>query len=220
MFAYHFVARMTRILIFVAAATTALAIPARTAKDALRSYGIGLDNSSLVAALSDERDKVRGLAAAQLAAEHDDAALPKLREALHLERNTYVKFTLAQSLNSLGDSEGIYVLQSYCLDESAIITLRQLATYDLMDRGNEACWHAMVSYLNSEDDSIRESALLYLRKLPNAPKTPPSDLGSLLLQINKNDSLAYNRELAAEAIGRIGDQATKDALALRLKNKP
>ena len=193
--------------------------PTKAPSDELKAYGIGLDGTSLIRALSDPRQKVRGLAAYQLAGEGQTEAVPYLITALRTEKDDNARFKMAQSLFSLGVSEGKNALEQYCLDPRNPENLRYEAARDLGPAESDSCLPAVLPYLRSEDPTLRQIALTYLKSLQAMPAKASPELGGDLIKISTGDQISWNRDLAKDVIRKIGDPATKRALDRALASK-
>jgi hypothetical protein len=119
------------LLLFLLASKIALGQAPPTTEQVLARLGVTLDRSALYRTLHDQRPEARSAAAAELAEMMDVDSIPEMKAAISREQNKQVIFTLTQSLNILGSSEGTVRLEEYCSDPKQPADVRINAATDL-----------------------------------------------------------------------------------------
>jgi HEAT repeat protein len=191
--------------------------PPPTPERVLREAGIALDNDSLIQALYDNRVGILANAAAVLAERGNAKAVPSIDSQMKAAQDKQLILTLAQSLNTLGSSDGTKQLEAFCLGKEVDSSERMRAAYALVYTRNYGCLPMIPEFLRSDHQDERQAALLYLLKIPSPQRDAPGTLGPALLAIASMDPIKQFRSLAKEAIRQIGDPDTRDAL---LKSSP
>jgi len=86
-------------------------------EDALREHGVtDQSEQSLISALQDSNQQVRGMAANKLAADGDQDAIPAIVTTLSNEQDLQTQSQLAQALWVLHDPRGVEHLHSMCMN--------------------------------------------------------------------------------------------------------
>ena len=135
-------------------------------QDDLKAAGYTLETSSLERALRDTRVGIRSAAAGLLSSQGDTSALPAVEQALSVEKNPNVAFTMTWSALSLGDQSMEKRLVSYCLDSQDSST-KSIAADILLRRGNTDCIPAELEH----QPAIGRAPYSTLTELPLALKT-------------------------------------------------
>lgn len=127
----------------------------------LERHQIPLTEPALLAALRDPDGEVRSLAAAQLAATDDRAALKELVRAFQDERDPQVQVNLAGAASWLGSRLAIEQLQTSCQDINVPSTARLDAARYVSNKQLATCFPAVREIArNDQDPTVRVQAIL------------------------------------------------------------
>jgi HEAT repeat protein len=194
-----------------------------TVESVLMQYHIPNTIPALRDALKSPNPNIRMLVAGILAQDKDVDSIPLLRDALESERVESVKLSLATSLATLKDWQGLDLLGKTCNDREANQTTRLLAANRLLDAGNNDCMASVVEILGEKPDApSRELGLQYLRRTTSAPPFLLPKLQTILLN-ELQDISPINRQYAGECISVFGDANAIPALEAAIsveKNQP
>jgi HEAT repeat protein len=127
--------------------------PVETFADGLARHHIEPTEAALIAALHDPDGEARSLAAAQLAATDDHAALPAITRALEDERDPQVQVNLAGAATWLGSRRGVDQLQRICQDVNVPSTARLDAARYVSHRELAACFPAIDQIERTDPDA-------------------------------------------------------------------
>jgi HEAT repeat protein len=134
--------------------------PVETFAAGLERHQIALTESALIAALRDPDGEVRSLAAAQLAAMDDHAALKHIVRAFQDERDPQVQVNIAGASTWLGSRLGLEQLQRMCADFNVPSTARLDAARYVSNKSLPTCFSAVQEIAQKEQDpSIRVLAI-------------------------------------------------------------
>jgi HEAT repeat protein len=134
--------------------------PVETFADALTRHNIPLTEPSLIAALKNPDGEIRGLAAAQLAASDDHAALKDLVRAFQDERNPQVQVNIAGAATWLGSRIAIDQLETICKDLNQPSTARLDAARYISNKQLATCFPAVREIArNDQDATVRALAI-------------------------------------------------------------
>jgi HEAT repeat protein len=198
--------------------------PVETFAAGLERHNVPLTEAALIAALQDPDGEVRSLAAAQLAAMDDHAALKNIVRAFQDERDPQVQVNLAGASTWLGSRLGLEQLERMCADINVPSTARLDAARYVSNKSVPTCFAAVQQIAQTEQDpGIRvlaiQAAASYRGKADRAQAVAVSALGDLdpSVRIAAADALRYLR--AASAIGALnralqseGDETAREHL--------
>lgn len=183
-----------------------------TVESVLMQYHISNTIPELRAALKNKNPDVRALVARILANDRDVGSIPLLREALKKEHIESVRLSLAASLASLKDQEGLDALGKTCDDGSINQTTRLMAANQLLDAGGNGCTRSVIEILGDTPDApSRELGLQYLRRTTLVASSLLPRLRTVLLN-ELRDASPMNRLYASECISVFGDANSVPAL--------
>jgi HEAT repeat protein len=195
---------------------------------------------SLIAALQDEDEEVRALAAGALTNYHDQSAIPYLQAALH-DGSEDVRASAARTLGFLGSKESVGPLLRTLVDEFSEVRaaaadalgqvgcataidpllnalldedthVRRRAVIALGDIGSKSAVEHLLKALQDEDYKMRACAAIALGQIGEERTFEP------LLEMLR-DTEALVREHVVESLGRIGRERSLDALYLALNDE-
>lgn len=176
--------------------------------ESLQAAGYTQSEADLLRGLRDAQASVRGAAAAAIADQHYVDALANVETAAAQEHIEGARLTMLIAEDRLGAATAIKSLEGFCLNNDVTV-VSEVATY-LQTRDDEACLDPMTALLSAPDAGLRESGLLYLRRVKKVNLPLHTSLGPLLLRVALHDHSEYNRELAIEVISNIGDRKTRE----------
>lgn len=124
----------------------------KTSAEVLRDYGIDSSEASLLEALRNPTAKIRVLAAHQLAANHDDNAVPPVERAFAEEPDPMARVGIATALASLHDQHGLGYLQEICSDKTTSVraAVTALQMIRMLQGISTGCTDGMLKRLKDE----------------------------------------------------------------------
>jgi HEAT repeat protein len=135
--------------------------PVETFAAGLERHNIPLTESALIVALQDPDGEVRSLAAAQLAAMDDHAALKNILRAVQDERDPQVQVNLAGASTWLGSRVGLEQLERMCADINVPSATRLDAARYVSNKSLPTCFPAVQEIARTEQDpDIRVLAIM------------------------------------------------------------
>jgi HEAT repeat protein len=123
-----------------------------TFADGLERHHIALDEHSLIHALQNPDGEVRSLAAAQLAAMDDHAALKDIVRAFNDERDPQVQVNIAGAATWLGSHHGLQQLQRMCTDMNVPSVSRLDAARYVSNKGEAMCFPPVREIAHRDQD--------------------------------------------------------------------
>jgi HEAT repeat protein len=218
----HRVTRTTKIFVvalFAVLGNRAAAQAPPTPEAVLLSYGIPSTTPSLENALKHPVPAVRVIAAELLAERNDTDAIPLIQDALSKEQSPYQKVTLANSLATLKNRQGMEAFIEICNDETIESSARLQAANKVLDYGSNECTASTVMILeNNPTPSSQALGLRYLRRITTAPEWLLPRLQSIL-QEDLKDPAPLNRQYASEALSVFGDKNSEAYLEDAIANE-
>jgi HEAT repeat protein len=134
--------------------------PVETFADGLTRHNIPLTEPDLLAALKNPDPEIRSLAAAQLAASDDHAALKFMITAFTDERDPQVQVNIAGAATWLGSNIAIEQLKTVCRDINQPSTARLDAARYISNRQLPDCFPAVREIArNDQDPTVRVLAI-------------------------------------------------------------
>ncbi len=183
-----------------------------TFAQALERLHIKVTQTALIQALSDPRNEVRGIAAAQLAEMKLTDALPQIVRAAQDERDIRTQVNIAAAATWLGSDQGLLILKNICINPAVSLYVRIDAARHVFDEQDHFCFQSLVEVrsLSSEADE-RISALSLASQM--RPKTEAEEKTVLRLALNALDDQDLRLRLqACDALRWIGDPTAIDPL--------
>lgn len=192
-------------LILPATCQVATASRRETPAEFLRRQGIEVTEKGLVAALKNTDPQIRDSAAQELADEKAVAAVPAIRAALVAEKNPGMRVNLAEDLARLGDKDGFVALKGFC--DTGPASPRLKAALYMLRFGDESCFNAVVSVLQSESESDHDHVVTALSLVPSFHNLSPPDKRRLIVLTVKQlgDPTPSVRMEASHTLGTVGD---------------
>lgn len=183
-----------------------------TVSEKLRNEGIGVDHSSLIAALANPNSEIRRLSAAQLGEMDDREALAALVSAMNREKDSDTEVTMAFSVSRLGDQHGINKLKTLCDDDRSPTEARLLAASSLQTLGQDYCRDHVKKIATSASNSDSRTQALYI--LTTAASIQSQDLPDIrrILRNALRDQSVGVRLAAASLLVRVGDQSDAESI--------
>jgi HEAT repeat protein len=172
---------------------------------ALKRYGIEVNEAALVKAMSDPRKEVRGLAAAELADMKVIDALPEILRAAGSEQDGLTQVNIAAAATWLGSDQGLGLLKGICADGSKPGYVRVSAARSVFRVQDHTCFRPLVDMTDlGPDTEGRIEAIGLLAQV--RPKTDEEEKTALRLALDAlHDPEVLVRLGACEAIRWIGD---------------
>ena len=203
--------------------------PVETFADGLTRHNIPLTEFDLLAALKSPDPEVRSLAAAQLAAADDHAALKYMITAFQDERDPQTQVNIAGAATWLGSNIAIEQLKTICRDVNQPSTARLDAALYISNRQLSDCFPAVREIArNDQDATVRAlaitAAINYRGQSDGAEKIAVQALNDLdsTVRVTAADSLRYLR--ATDAIPALqnslqseGDEIAREHLRETLR---
>lgn len=188
--------------------------PVETFADGLERHHIAIDHHSLVAALESSDGEVRSLAAAQLAAMDDHAALKDIVRAFNDERDPQVQVNLAGAATWMGSHHGLQQLERMCQDMNVPSLSRLDAARYVSNKGEAACIRPVREIAaRDQDPEVRALAVTAAARYRGQRRDAPEVAEKALqdtdpgVRIAAGDALRTLR--ATDSIGAI-DRALKN----------
>jgi HEAT repeat protein len=176
-----------------------------TVLQALKRYGIEINEAALIQALSDSRKEVRGLAAAELAEMKVTDALPQIVQAAESEQDGLTRVNIASAATSLGSEQALSILKGLCAEGTMPGYVRVAAAQSVFRMGDHNCFLTladMVEFGTDTEGRIEGLALLAQVK----PKTDKEEKIALNLALGAlQDPQVMVRLQACDAVRWIGD---------------
>jgi HEAT repeat protein len=212
-----------------------------TVAESLQKHNIALTKTALVTALRNPDEEVRGLAALMLAQEKTTDAVPSIAQALANESAPKATLDIAMALAQFRDERGFAALRAVCRDPHALVSLRLVATINMLNVGDDSCSSAVVDILESKADrDYLTSALSLAPRFQHATRDESQKIFDLVVRAleDKESSVRFT---ASDALAKLGDpsalpyletaaaneqedtvrsQMQADLRRLRLKQKP
>jgi HEAT repeat protein len=178
----------------------------------LRQHHVELTRASLLNALASSDPEVRFLAAAQLASEGGNSAVPAIRGALVREQVPLTKVNIAFALAQLNDSNGRAALHQICNDPNIESHIRLLATTYLLEINGPDCVTSVLDILQNDDDPADRMEALSL--LPRFTEVSQIDAARISAEVQRSlqDPTPAVRISAGDVIARILDQHAAEYL--------
>jgi HEAT repeat protein len=179
---------------------------APTFAELLQKHHVALTKPALLAALRNPEAQVRDLAAAQLAEDKAQDAIPAITQALATERVPGTKVNIAFALAQLRNEAGISTLEEACHNSNVDPGLRLRAARYLLDLNSNACLPDVIELLQSkeEDDaSYRMEALSLVPSFKDVSEDESQKLLGATLE-NLTDTTPAVRLSASDALARLG----------------
>lgn len=198
--------------------------PVETFAAGLQRHHIELTEPALIAALQDPDGEVRSLAAAQLAAMDNHAALKNIIRAVEDERDPQVQVNLAGASTWLGSRVGLEQLERMCADINVPSAARLDAARYVSNKSQPTCFSAVQEIARTEQSADMrvlaiEAAVSYRGQADRAQTVALSALADIdpSVRIAAADALrslrattaiaALNRTLQSE-----GDETAREHL--------
>jgi HEAT repeat protein len=203
--------------------------PVETFADGLTRHNIPLTELDLLAALKSPDPEVRSLAAAQLAAADDHAALKYMITAFQDERDPQTQVNIAGAATWLGSNIAIEQLKTICRDVNQPSTARLDAARYISNKQLSDCFPAVREIArNDQDATVRglaiTAAINYRGQSDGAERIAVQALNDLdpTVRVTAADSLRYLR--ATDAIPALqnsmqseGDEIAREHLRETLR---
>lgn len=139
-------------------------------------------------------------------------AIPGIAEMMELESDPWGRMGLAVDLARLGDQRGLNILQRFCWDEAASMTLRLTVADRLRTVLNaESCPELVLQELKSPELEYRNYALSIIPHFDELSPNKSPGVQTLLISSLSDPSPAI-RVQAANAIDQSGDISAISAL--------
>jgi HEAT repeat protein len=185
--------------------TSGYASAAETVAQALKRYGIEVNQEALIKALSDHRKEVRGLAAAELAEMKVTDALPEIVRAAESEQDGLTQVNIAAAATSLGSDQGLTILKGLCANGPSPGYVRVVAAQNVFRMQDHACFLTLADMVEfGTDTEGRIEGLGLLAQVH--PKSESEEKLALHLALSAlQDPEVMMRLHACEAIRWIGD---------------
>ncbi|HWB33661.1 MAG TPA: HEAT repeat domain-containing protein [Acidobacteriaceae bacterium] len=126
--------------------------PVETFASGLERHNIPLTEPALIDALQNPDGDVRSLAAAQLAAMDDHAALPQINHAIGNEHDPQVRVNLAGAATWLGSRYALEQLVQLCQDINTPATTRLDAARYVSHKGVADCYSSVEQIEHTDQD--------------------------------------------------------------------
>jgi HEAT repeat protein len=176
-----------------------------TVAQALKRYGIEVNEAALIQALSDHRKEVRGLAAAELAEMKVTKALPEIVRAAESETDGLTQVNIAAAETWLGSEQGLSLLKGICADGTKPGYVRVAAAQNVFRVQDHTCFVSLVDMIDSGTDTQGRIGGVGLLAQVN-PKADHEEKEALRLALKAlQDPEVIVRLQACEAIKWIGD---------------
>jgi len=189
--------------------------PVETFAAGLTRHNVPLTEPDLLAALKDPDGEVRSLAAAQLAASDDHAALKELVRAFQDERDPQVQVNIAGAASWLGSNLAIEQLKSICKDVNVPSIARLDAARYTSNKQLPDCFPAVREMaLADQDASVRSLAITAAVSYRNQ-----SDGAQKIAVQSLNDIDPTVRVTAADSLRTLRDTEAIPALQSTLKSE-
>lgn len=202
-----------RIVILISFAVLAIicchAEAPETVGQALKRYGVEINEAALVQALSDSRKEVRGLAAAELADMKLAQALPEIVRAAETEQDGLTQVNIAAAATWLGSDEALSLLKGICETQTKPGYVRVAAARNVLRLPDHTqdhnCFLSLVDMIDSGTDTEgRVEGLDVLAQV--SPKADFEEREVLRVALKAlQDPEIILRLQACEAIKWIGD---------------
>lgn len=204
----------------------------------LKQRNVTLTKESLLNSLRNRDPEVRYLAAAKLAEDGAQDAIPAIKEALAAEKVPASRINIAFALAQLGDDVGIRILRTECEGDAVPAYLKARAITYLQDIHKEDCLNTALQMLQSQSDP--ESQILALSIIPGFKQISKQDSEKVFkltvtalsnptptVRMNASIALGTLRNASAvpylqTAIAREGDdvvRSTMESVLQELKSK-
>lgn len=137
-----------------------------TVGQALRSYGVGTQESDLVLALRDVRPMVRALASVELSSRKAVGTLPAIMDAAFREQQAFVRAQMLGAALDLGSPAAPDGLKEICQSPARRGDARIMAARALFSVGDHGCFRAVADLMSpSEKEEDRVAAWYLLAQL-------------------------------------------------------
>ena len=206
------VSRHLLLIRFILFLSTAVVLPIlcdasapETVLQALKRYGVEINQAALIQALSDPRKEVRGLAAAELADMKVTDVLPQIIQAAESEQDGLTHVNIASAATSLGSAQPLSILKDLCADAAVPGYVRVAAARSVFQTGDHSCFLTLADMVEfGTDTEGRTEGLALLAQVK--PKTDTEEKIALNLALGAlKDPQVMMRLQACEAIRWIGD---------------
>jgi HEAT repeat protein len=194
--------------------------PVETFADGLTRHNVPLTEPGLLAALKDPDPEVRSLAAAQLAAADDHAALKYMITAFQDERDPQVQVNIAGAATWLGSNIAIEQLKTICRDVNQPSTARLDAARYISNKQLSDCFPAVREIArNDQDATVRvlaiTTAITYRGQSDGAEKIAVQALNDIdsTVRVTAADSLRSLRATDAIPVLQNSLQSEGDEIA-------
>ncbi|MGA3318919.1 MAG: HEAT repeat domain-containing protein [Candidatus Korobacteraceae bacterium] len=176
-----------------------------TVVQALKRYGIEVNEAALIQALSDPRKEVRGLSAAELAEMKVTKALPEIVRAAESETDGLTQVNIAAAATWLGSEQGLSLLKGICAERTKPGYVRVAAARNVFKVQDHICFLSLVDMIDRGTDTEgRIEGLGLLAQV--SPKADYKEKEALRLALKAlQDPEVIVRLQACEAIKWIGD---------------
>jgi HEAT repeat protein len=205
-----------------------------TFAQALTRHNIALTKPALVMALRNPDQEVRWLAAARLAEIKAVDTLPEIVRAAEDEKETLTRVNIAAAATWLGSSEGLGLLKQICQDSTLSTYARLNAARNVFDKGDHACFSAVVDMMRpSADPDTRIGALYLLSQLHDRTEEESRRILDLLvvalddpeirMRIEACQGIRWLKDVAAvaplrEALGKEHEEVVRQQMQLTLQS--
>jgi HEAT repeat protein len=195
---------------FAFAATTPMLAqngPPPTFTELLQQHHVALTKTGLLDALRSPEAEVRDLAAAKLAEDKTEDAIPAITQALAAEYVSGTKVNIAFALAQLGNEVGTSTLKETCHKSEINQGLRVRAALYMLDLKSNACLPDVLDLLQSQDEDdagYRMEALSLVPRFKDVSKDDSQELLAITLR-SLEDATPAVRMSASDALARLRD---------------